>query len=139
MDKVQSFDPAWSHGHMYRAGGGKIRILCTDKEGSLPIVALADNKTIISRRADGKVAPYADHGWDIVNAPPPKKVFKYAVAVWRYPDRPYGSAPMSTTYVEGYQGRGYDPKYWAKGGEIHRNCPGIEVLSFTQHEVEYDV
>lgn len=64
------FDPDWPHGHV--VGGCPARIICTDKAGDCPIVALVmldrvEHTYFFSR--DG----FSTGGVKIYNAPAPKK------------------------------------------------------------------
>lgn len=71
------FDKDWPHGHTTR-DGRSVRLLCTDAKGGRPIVALiGSNEEFVSMYPrDGRVCRDADHPYDLVNAPAPKRTFE---------------------------------------------------------------
>lgn len=69
---MTNFSIDWPHGHTTR-DGRPARIICTDRKGDFPIVALIDNgvghESILAFRDNGKVSS-SNHRSDLINKKP---------------------------------------------------------------------
>ncbi len=77
-----TFSPTWPHGHQTR-DGRKARIICTDRSGERPIIALAlwdDTEALITCRSSGAVFVHRENPDDLINSPAPKR--KVRVERW---------------------------------------------------------
>lgn len=61
-------------------GGEPARILCTDKKGCLPIVALVKGADLLSYTLDGQFVEGVETHLDLINIPPVYD-YKYAVGM----------------------------------------------------------
>lgn len=68
-----TFDPNWPHGHVTR-DGRKARIICADRKGDAPILALVTQshgeEYVFAYRPDGQWHSRGAH-LNLLNAPPP--------------------------------------------------------------------
>jgi hypothetical protein len=129
--KEVTFDPKWPHGHVTR-DGKKATVLKTDlANNTRPLVVVVmntDNEEIaISYPPKGNYwLDGSTSGWDILNAPIPKKKMKVAVIVYQVP-----YMKTVTVTVAREDQNLFDLKYWSAQYKDHK------ILSRTEIEVEY--
>ena len=93
--KINSFNPFWPHGHVTR-NGKNARIICKNRAGKQPLVVLVSSETdstehIFCCNEDGTINfDKSNSGWDLFNAPKPKKGIDLWLNVYR--ERHFGYA-----------------------------------------------